>query len=166
MSFEEAFQATIRREGGFTLHEVEGDRGGQTYAGIARKFHPSWPGWKYIDNGDIPPTAEVREFYRREFWNRLNCDALPQKVAAHLFDFGVNAGWRTAAKLAQIVVGTTPDGVIGPKSVDALRAFDEDMFVAAYSIAKIKRYAEIVNSRRDQGKFLLGWINRTLLALE
>ncbi len=34
--FEPAFELMIRDEGGYVLHEVPGDTGGMTYAGIAR----------------------------------------------------------------------------------------------------------------------------------
>lgn len=164
-TFNQAFSATMRREGGYKLHTVEGDRGGMTYAGVARKFHPSWPGWRFIDDGATPPTELVREFYRREFWNRLNCDAMPERIAASVFDFGVNAGVRTAAKLAQAVAGVEADGVIGQKTIAALASMGPERFEAAYAIAKMKRYAEIVNRDRSQSKFLLGWLNRTLDAL-
>jgi lysozyme family protein len=164
-NFEAAFQATMRREGGFVLHNVQGDRGGQTYAGIARNFHPNWSGWAFVDRGETPPTELVREFYKREFWDKLRCDDLPARTAAHIFDFGVNAGIRTAVRLAQIVCGATPDGVIGPRTVAALQAMPESEFEMAYTIAKISRYAEIVNRDRSQSKFLLGWINRALGAL-
>ena len=43
--FEQAFEKMIRNEGGYLLHKVSGDRGGQTYAGIARNFYPDWDGW-------------------------------------------------------------------------------------------------------------------------
>ena len=42
--FQPAFEKMIRNEGGYTLHNVASDRGGQTFAGIARNFHPNWPG--------------------------------------------------------------------------------------------------------------------------
>ena len=32
----------------------------------------------------------------------------------------------------------------------------------AYTVAKINHYACIVNKNRSQGRFLLGWVNRTL----
>jgi lysozyme family protein len=164
-AFERAFSATMQREGGYVLHKVENDRGGTTYAGIARNFHPSWPGWRHIDDGVTPPTELVREFYRREFWNRLNCDLMPPRIAASVFDFGVNAGTRTAAMLAQIVAGVEADGIIGPKSAAAMQAMDPQMFEAAYALAKVRRYTEIVTRDRTQQKFLLGWLNRTLGAL-
>lgn len=36
--FAVAYERMIRNEGGYVLHQVAGDRGGQTYAGIARNF--------------------------------------------------------------------------------------------------------------------------------
>lgn len=45
--FTPAFEEMIRNEGGYILHNVAGDHGGDTYAGIARRFHPDWPGWQY-----------------------------------------------------------------------------------------------------------------------
>ena len=39
-TFDPAFDKMIRNEGGFKLTNIAGDRGGQTYAGIARNVHP------------------------------------------------------------------------------------------------------------------------------
>jgi lysozyme family protein len=164
--YEPAFEKMIANEGGYRLHDVRGDRGGQTYAGIARNFHPNWPGWQMIDNhqmDDPELTRRVRDFYKTQFWDRVRGDDLQQqRTAESLFDFAVNAGYRTATKLAQVVVDATPDGVLGPKTLGKLNAIDGEDFVIRYALAKVARYAEIVNRNRDQGKFLLGWINRTL----
>lgn len=66
-----AFERMIVNEGGYVLHTVAGDRGGMTYAGIARNFHPGWPGWRVIDQGETPPAELVRQFYRSNFWAPL-----------------------------------------------------------------------------------------------
>lgn len=164
--FEKAFNLVIANEGGYTLHEVKGDRGGMTYAGIARKFWPAWPGWAAIDRGDVPATALVRDFYAAQFWLPLRGDDIKaQESAEALYDFAVNAGVKVAVKLAQLVVGTTPDGALGPRTLDALNALPAPAFVTKYAIAKVARYAEICNRDRSQSKFLLGWINRTVKGL-
>lgn len=161
--FSAAFESMIRNEGGYRLHTVAGDRGGMTYAGIARNAWPNWSGWRDIDHGEIPDTALVREFYKVNFWDRVRGDDIAdQQIARTVFDFAVNAGTGTAIKLAQIVVGVTPDGAIGPKSMAALNAMDGDKFKLAYALAKVARYRDIVARDRSQSKFLLGWINRTL----
>jgi len=157
-----AYEAMICNEGGYVLHNVSGDRGGMTYAGIARNMNPQWPGWDLIDRDQDVPAQLVREFYKRNFWDPIQGDQITSQVIAQtIFDFHVNAG-AVARKLAQLVVGATPDGVIGNKTLAALNAYDEDRFVMAYALAKIARYRDIVSRDRSQLKFLLGWINRTL----
>lgn len=167
--FEKAYEQMIINEGGYKLHNVSGDRGGQTYAGIARNFHPTWTGWSFIDNNQMENpelTERVREFYRNNFWNKIKGDEIKeQSIAETLFDFAVNAGTATAARLAQSVADTTPDGIVGSKTIEALNKFKGEDFIIRYALAKVARYANIVNRDRSQQKFLLGWINRTLKGL-
>ena len=164
--FRPAFERMIRDEGGFVLHTIPGDRGGQTYAGIARNMHPKWPGWAVIDSGGTPAAQLVHDFYRALFWDDIKGDQITdQTVASDIFNFYVNTG-RPAKVLAQVVVGATPDGAFGPRTVAAINAFDPDKFILAYALAKITRYRDIVQRDRTQIKFLLGWLNRTLNGLK
>lgn len=167
--FELAFELMIKDEGGYILHDVEGDTGGMTYAGIARNKNPQWSGWALVDKKEFGGslTGMVREFYRTEFWDKMRGNEITnQEVANTIFNFGVNAGMGMAVKLAQLVVGATPDGGIGAKTVEKLNLItDGQQFKQAYALAKIARYAEICNKNRTQSKFLLGWINRTLKGL-
>ena len=167
--FISAYEKMIRNEGGYVNHKVEGDRGGQTYAGIARVFHPSWKGWRLIDANQSDSDqliTFVMEFYRENFWDALQASQVErQGIAESLFDFAVNAGIRTAVKLAQIVVGANPDGIIGSKTLAKLNSTDEELFIAKYALAKVARYTKIARRDRSQRKFLLGWLNRTLEAI-
>lgn len=161
-NFEQAYETMIRNEGGYVLHNVASDHGGVTYAGIARNMNPQWDGWPFIDRGEQVPAQLVRNFYKANFWDMICGNELEHQVIAQtIFDFHVNAG-RPARVLAQLVVGATPDGTFGSRTVQALNAFDPDKFVMAYALAKIARYRDIVTRDRTQQKFLLGWINRTL----
>lgn len=164
--FKPAFDKMLLDEGGLKLHTVAGDRGGQTYGGIARNFNPSWPGWTFIDRGETPPVQLVFEFYREAYWEPVRGDELPQRIAESIFNFAVNTSApykpAVAVKLAQAVVGATPDGQMGARTVAALNAIDEGLFVSNYTLAKIARYAAIANKNPSQRKFLLGWVNRSL----
>ena len=158
-----SFERVLRNEGGYVLHTVAGDRGGMTYAGIARNSWPQWGGWTTIDYGGNPDAELVRSFYRANFWAPLQLDRVEsQDIARTLFDFAVNAGTGTAVKLAQITVGATPDGKVGPKTLAAINVADPDLFLARYALAKIARYRDIVTKNRTQQRFLVGWINRVL----
>jgi lysozyme family protein len=158
-----AYERMIHNEGGYRLHTVKGDRGGMTYAGIARKRNPQWPGWSDIDAGATPPTDMVRQFYRTNYWNKLSCDRITvQRVAENIFDFGVNAGVGVSAKLAQIAVGATPDGEIGPRTLAALNNMDKELFILRFAIAKVARYVQIITKDASQMKFIKGWLNRVI----
>lgn len=165
-NFLPVFERMIKDEGGYKLHRVAGDTGGWTYAGIARNKNPDWSGWAYLDRGETPPSELVREFYREGYWDPVRGEDLPQEIAESIFNFAVNssAPYRPviAVKLAQLVVGATPDGVLGPKTAEKLKAIDPQIFKLAYALAKITRYRDICMRDRTQTKFLLGWINRTL----
>jgi len=163
--FSPSFEAVLLNEGGYKLTTVQNDKGGQTYAGITRRSNPNWLGWAAIDAGGRPEAQLVRDLYRGKYWDAVRGDELPQKVAASLFDFAVNAGAKTAVKLAQLVVGVTPDGEIGPVTLKALNSVSPEVFVSQFAVAKIARYRDICMKDRSQSKFLLGWINRALLGV-
>jgi lysozyme family protein len=161
--FRPAFERTLLAEGGYKLTNVAADRGGQTYAGISRKNWPNWSGWGAIDRGETPESETVRAFYLVNFWQVVRGDSITdQRIAEALYDYAVNAGPKVAIKIAQIVLSTTPDGVIGPRTLAALNAVDPQAFLPAYALAIVARYRDIVTRDRSQGKFLLGWINRAL----
>jgi lysozyme family protein len=167
--FNQAFQKVLRDEGGFKLTDIPGDRGGMTYAGIARKANPEWAGWNLVDHKEFGEilTEMVRKFYKSGYWDRIRGDDIAnQSVAENIFNFGVNTGVGVAAKLAQLIVGVAPDGIIGQKTVEKLNTVDPEAFKKAYALAKIARYADICNRNKTQSKFLLGWLNRTLSGLK
>jgi lysozyme family protein len=166
--FNPAFERMIHDEGGFQLTNIPGDRGGQTYAGIARNANPNWAGWQHIDRKDFgSATPLVREFYKLRFWDRVRGDDITnQAIAETIFNFAVNTGVGVASKLAQLIVGTTPDGAIGPKTVERLNICTAEKFLPAYALAKIQRYVNICMKDRSQSKFLLGWTRRSLEGLK
>jgi len=169
-SFLVAFNRTMKSEGGYVLHEVAGDRGGMTFAGIARKFNSSWSGWQLVDAGDRDSAVlkkSVASFYLNNYFNACGLKHIKSQVVANVvYDFAVNAGVRSAVSLVQQCVGVDADGIVGPQTIYALNDVDGDVFVSRYALAKVARYAAIVNRDRSQSKFLLGWVNRTLRDLE
>ena len=166
-NFVKAFERAIVAEGGYKLHQVAGDTGGLTYAGIARAKNPDWPGWAWIDRSETPPSQLVRDFYRSGWWEPILGDQIhDQAVAETVYSFATNSSARgrpaVAVRLAQVIVGATPDGAMGPRTIDALNAMEPRLFIALYALARIARYRDIVTRDRSQNKFLLGWINRSL----
>jgi lysozyme family protein len=150
------------KDEGVSLTNDPSDRGGQTFAGISRKFHPGWEGWKHIDHGNTPPMDMVRTFYKENFWNPIHGDDMShQRVAEVLFGQHVNMG-ANAIKLMQQALNVIADGVVGPKTLNALNAMDEEMFLMRYSLANIARYHAIGMKDKTQRRFWAGWFKRGL----
>lgn len=165
--FDAAFDFLMQLEGGFKLHEVAGDRGGQTYAGIARRFNPDWSGWSYIDRGETPPVEVVKDFYFHRYWKPCQCDKFAAPVDCSVFCCAVNMGTKKAAILLQSALKylgkpLAADGVIGDKTIRAAQELDAKAILSAFTVAKVARYYLIVSRDRSQQRFLLGWISRAL----
>lgn len=159
--FEKSFLKVMELEGGFTLHknQTESD---VTYAGIYRKAHPKWEGWEYIDKKETPPTSLVRTFYYEKFYKQFN--ELDSQIAYLLFEATVNMG-NTAIKLAQRALGLVDDGIIGPKTKNALFECNKDRFAFSFTIAKIAYYNNLA-AKEQYRPYLRGWINRALKSVE
>ena len=165
-NFDPIYKQTIKNEGGFILENVEGDTGGQTYAGIARNVFPNWIGWKLIDKGDTTSDnvkQNVYDFYYTEFWKPVRGEEIKEQVvASNLFDFGVNAGVGTAIKLAQSLYTETPSTKMTDDALNKINAMTAHDFVSSFFIMKVIRYVTICNKNKTQSKFLLGWLNRAI----
>jgi lysozyme family protein len=161
-----AYEKMIKSEGGYVLHNVPGDRGQLTYGGISRVMNPHWIGWNFIDAKQEVPVQLVRDFYKVNYWDNIGGDQIiHQSIAENIFDFQVNTG-KPARVLAQLVVGVTPDGSFGPRTIDALNAQDPEKFVLSYALAKVARYRDIIQRDKTQLKFITGWLNRVLGGLK
>ena len=150
-------------------------RGGETYKGIARNKNLNWKGWKIIDaekkKADFPQSlnnstnlsSEIEEFYKINYWDKIKGDQIEdESVAFSIFDFAVNAGVKTSIKLAQKVVKTKEDGVIGKISLKAINEMLPEEFLADFTLGKIVRYIRIVEAKPTTRKFFYGWIKRTM----
>ena len=110
------------------------DRGGETIAGIARKFHPNDPIWALVDNAkkgnfpqnlkDIPGILDkIKDFYRANYWNKVHGDELKsQKIANILFDTAVLEGYTAAIKRAQGIVGDAQNGIMTQELINKLNS--------------------------------------------
>ena len=171
--FNPALLKVLAHEGGY-VNDPD-DLGGETYKGIARNAHSSWDGWQIIDskknNMDFPQSLDsdlklqnlVEKFYLVNFWDSLNIEQIQNQTNADsFFDFAVNTGSITAARMIQSIVGVKIDGIIGTQSLYKINFMDVGYFQAAFTLAKIKYYMNLIRKRPMNKKFLFGWITRAL----
>lgn len=132
-NFDVAYNRTSKFEGGYV--NDKNDRGGETYKGIARKFHADWKGWNIIDaykkKANFPKNLSldsqlqklVKDLYRKLYWDAVWGDKLlNQKVANDLYDTAVNMGVATSIKLSQRIYKMTETGKMSIELLNKLNS--------------------------------------------
>jgi lysozyme family protein len=155
----EADTAVFDAAVGFVLKEkIEGgyvndprDPGGETNFGISKRSYPKVNMKTLTRDGAIA-------IYKRDYWDAVNCDALPPMLAVALFDCAVNQGAGIAPKLLQRALGASPDGVIGPKTIAAAERADPSEALVQFLGWRLRRYAFTGNA----ATYMRGWSNRVL----
>lgn len=182
--FIKAYVITLTSEGFYANHP--NDRGGETFKGIARKFHPSWKGWVIVDEYKTKPNFPqnlykvvdaldelTREFYYKEFWLKMKLDQIRyQPILNELFDTGVNMGPATAITDLQRSLNILNrnqkdypdlkvDGQIGSVTINCVNNHNyKKRIFNALNAYQGKRYIEICEKDKSQEVFFAGWLNR------
>jgi len=122
-NWDNCFAMVIKSEGGFVNNPK--DPGGMTNLGVTRS---AWQGFLNRDVTEIEmrgltPEA-VKPFYKSLYWDRIKGDSLPSGVDYAAYDLAVNSGPHKAAQYLQEIAGAPVDGMIGPKSLEAIQSCD------------------------------------------
>lgn len=150
-NFPKCLSFVLKEEGGFVNDPV--DKGGMTYKGICRKYYPDLFMWNIVDSilvdgGDkkqinrqlsnsYKVDTEISDVYRKEYWDKCNCDDLEYPLCLCVFDTAVNMGVGQAKRF--LVLTSNPE---------------------EYLTLRESRYHLIVDTNPSQKKFLNGWMNR------
>jgi lysozyme family protein len=115
-----ALAAVLKHEGGYVNHPA--DPGGRTNLGVTQRVWENWTNQPADEAAMRALTPElVAPLYRERYWNAVRADELPAGVDLAVFDCAVNSGPGRAAMLLQQSIGVWPDGVIGPKTMAAIK---------------------------------------------
>ena len=122
-NWDECFAMVIKSEGGFVNHPK--DPGGMTNLGVTRSAWEAFINRKVTEDEMRALTPEaVKPFYKALYWDRIKGDVLPDGVDYAAYDLAVNSGPHRAAQYLQEIAGVTADGMIGPKSIEAIQSCD------------------------------------------
>jgi hypothetical protein len=170
--FPGAFTYVLRNEigddwetGGFSNYP--NDFGKATKWGVTQKTLAAFRGVPTtVDDVRTLTVDEAREIYRALFWERLQLDCVRRpQVAIALMDAGILFGSTIAVFNAQIACqkvgfGIKVDGIIGPKTVEALNAVRVQSWIPAFQECLYKRVSRIVARNTTQITWENGWKNR------
>lgn len=131
-TFYNVMKPVLEHEGGFTTDPDDAGnwssgkvRQGKilgTKYGVTGKTLAGYRG-RAVTQDDVAALTidEAIEIFRSQYWTPIKGDDLPRGLDYAMLDFAINSGPAKAASTHQKVVGVTPDGIIGAKTLDAIR---------------------------------------------
>lgn len=154
----------LSREGGYVDHKS--DRGGRTNKGITQRVYSKYRKEAGLTDRHVKDITndEITAIYRLKYWNQAKCGLLPDPLDLYVFDSAVNHGPARAVKLLQRALGVDDDGLLGPKTIDALHeeiaAGQLSELCRNFLVIRQEFYDAIVENDPTQQVFADGWANR------
>lgn len=119
-NFAGALLLVLNHEGGWADNPK--DPGGATMKGITIATYRRFINAKGTKSDLRAITQEqIAAIYKRQYWNAINGDLLPDGVDYAAFDFAVNSGPARAVRYLQSAVGTKQDGKLGSETLAAIK---------------------------------------------
>jgi len=147
MNFDQAFERLIGHEGGYVNNPA--DPGGETKFGISRRAFP-------LENIKAMTLERAKVLYLRDYWGPAGCDAVPDAIKFDLFDMAVNSGPVAAVKTLQRSVDATPDGMLGPLTLQAIGTMPAPRLLARFNGHRLGLMADL----KTWPVFGRGWAKR------
>lgn len=170
MSYEEdslfigAFEKLMRWEGGYSNNPK--DRGGTTNYGISLRFYKSIkPDATEEEIGELSK-SDAAQLYYDHWWVPNKYREIDYTVAVQVFNFAVWMGAKRAHKLLQRAIMATSgeplkiDGIVGPKTKEALKKCEPGRVVSALRSEAGGRIRWLLRADPSQKVFEKGWLRR------
>lgn len=155
----------LRWEGGFVNDPV--DKGGATNMGVTIG---TWRSVGYDKDGDgdidvddlhlLDKEDVIERVLRPHYWNRWRADEILNQSVANILVDWVWASGTHGIKRPQRILGVTPDGIVGPKTLAAVNSMDPMELHFRIKNDRIKFIDEICRRDPSQERFRKGWMNR------
>lgn len=125
-NFDKAIEFVLKWEGGYVNHPD--DPGGETKYGISKRAYPD------LDVANLT-LDDAKVIYKRDYWDKAECDGLETHLAMIVFDTAVNCG---VNKAKEFFKKAKEDG-------------------QAYLLFRIEFYNKL-----NKPQFLKGWLSRVI----
>jgi len=160
-NFLQAFAGLMGNEGGFSINPH--DPGNWT-SGVVGQGELQGTMWGvsckvarangYTGDMRDMPQSFAAGLAKPKYWDPYKLDQVSQEVAFAVFDTAYNGGH--PATWLQKASGVVQDGVIGPKTLAAVQAADQDKIVMAFDAERI----DYLRSLKTWPDFGDGWMAR------
>lgn len=135
-TFDRAFAALIGNEGGYSNNPK--DPGGETMFGVTARVARAHG---YTGPMRDLPLSFARAIAKAEYWDPYKLDEVPAQIAFQVLDAAYNGGH--PAQWLQQAAGVTADGVIGPKTLEAVAAAEPAALCARFDAYRLQYLTDL-----------------------
>lgn len=150
-NFDQAFDRLMGHEGGYVNHPD--DPGGETMWGITARVARANG---YAASMRNLPRDTAKHIAKKAYWDRAQCDKLPDAVAWQVMDAAYNHGIGNAVRMLQRAVGAADDGQFGPMSLKAVQAMNVTDILMRFNAERLEFYTKL----GTWDSFGKGWARR------
>ena len=136
--FTEFFNRLMKHEGGYVNHPK--DPGGETMWGVTKRVAQAHG---YHGPMRQLPKATAQKIADKSYWQAIHGDELPRSVAWQLVDAAYNHGNKQAVKFLQRAIGASADGLIGPRTLAAVKAMDSNDIIFRFNAERLEFYTNL-----------------------
>lgn len=162
-SVEKLVPFILKWEGGF-VNDPD-DLGGATNRGVTLVTYAQYCKKKGYP---VPTVERLKNLSEREwteilktmYWDRWKADQIESQSVANILVDWVWASGNYGIKIPQKLIGVTVDGIVGPKTIDAVNSRNPRELFDLIKIARFDYIEDICRKRPSNNKFKRGWINR------
>lgn len=161
-NFDRALRLVLAHEGGYVNHPK--DPGGATNKGVTKAVYDRYRRSKGLEARSVKmiTAAEVRDIYRRQYWDAIRGDEMPSGVDYALFDFAVNSGPGRAVQFLQRCIGAGVDGNIGMETIAKTNGMNSKNLIADLCSRRLS-WMKTLKTWKTFGK---GWNRRVMGGLD
>ena len=155
-NFDECLKLVLHHEGGYVNHPK--DPGGETNMGVTKRVYEKWCTENNLEQKDMKDLEfdDVAPIYKKNYWDSVKADQLPEGLDLCVFDWAVNSGTGRSAKAVQKICGAAQDGAIGPKTLALVNGQNTEYMIEQFG--KIRQ--EFYESLKTFDTFGKGWTRR------
>lgn len=150
----------LRWEGGYT--DDPDDLGGPTNRGITLKTLRTAYGNK-ATTADLRRMTDTQwqHIFKTYYWDRWQADRIHDQAIANILVDWTWASGVHAIRIPQRMLGVTPDGIVGSRTLNALNSHpDPQSLFNDIKASRVAFVTRICRSRPQNKKFRQGWLNR------
>lgn len=138
MNFDDAFDRLMGHEGGYVNHPD--DPGGETMWGITARVARANG---YTGPMSMLPRERAKSIAKAAYWDRVKADQYDSAIGFQVFDAAYNHGIENAVRFLQRAVGVADDGIVGPRTLAAIRQTSITDVLARFNAERLEFYTKL-----------------------